>query len=62
MRLRSEANIVANRMIGVVGGMITDPVFEAEQMPDLEESLNASSLTYKPGDRGSNTYAATYRP
>ncbi len=61
MKLRSDMNTVASGVIAVVGGMIMDLVFEAERMPQLDESLDASSLAYKPGGKGSNTCVAIYR-
>lgn len=48
-------------VIAVIGGAIMDLVFEAERMPDLDESLDALSLAYKPGSKGSNTAVAIYR-
>lgn len=48
-------------VIAVVGGANMDIIFEAERMPDLGESLDASSLVYKPGGKGSNTAVAIYR-
>jgi hypothetical protein len=41
--------------------MIMDLVFEALRMPELGESLDASSLAYKPGGKSSNTSVAIYR-
>jgi ribokinase len=41
--------------------MIMDLIFEAERMPNLDESLDASSLSYKSGGKGSNTAVAIYR-
>lgn len=61
MKLRSDTDTVSTCAIAVVGGMIMDLVFEAERMPLLDESLDASSLAYKPGGKGSNTSVAIYR-
>lgn len=64
MRLRSAASVNDSKIhavIAVVGGAIMDMVFETERMPDLDESLDASSLAYKPGGKGSNTAVAIYR-
>ncbi len=60
MKLRPE-NKVASSVIAVVGGMIMDLLFEALRMPELGESLDASSLAYKPSGKGSNTSIALYR-
>ena len=52
MRLRSTAgnnNATDGAVIAVVGGAIMDMVFEVDRMPEADESLDASSLTYKPG-------------
>lgn len=38
-----------------------DLVYETTRMPDLDESLDALSLAYKPGGKGSNTAIAIYR-
>ena len=48
-------------IIAVIGGVIMDLVFQAERMPKLDESLDASSLVYKAGGKGSNTSVAIYR-
>lgn len=64
MRLRSATSVndsTIHAVIAVVGGAIMDMVFETERMPDLDESLDASSLAYKPGGKGSNTAVAIYR-
>ncbi|PVH73324.1 Ribokinase-like protein [Cadophora sp. DSE1049] len=61
MKLRSDTNSVSTCAIAVVGGMTMDLVFEAKRMPRLGESLDASSLAYKPGGKGSNTSVAIYR-
>jgi ribokinase len=61
MKPRSEANTVASSVIAVIGGMTMDLVFEALHMPEPGESLDASSLVYKPGGKGSNTSVAIYR-
>ncbi len=48
-------------VIAVVGGAIMDLVYETTRMPELDESLDALSLVYKPGGKGSNTAIAIYR-
>lgn len=64
MRLRSAASVNDSKIhavIALVGGAIMDMIFETERMPDLDESLDASSLAYKPGGKGSNTAVAIYQ-
>lgn len=61
MRLRSSAKPSGPGVIAVVGGAIMDLVYETERMPEQDESLDALSLAYKPGGKGSNTAIAISR-
>ena len=58
---RSVAHPADQAVVAVVGGMIMDLIFETERMPAPDESLDAKSLVYKPGGKGSNTAVAIYR-
>jgi ribokinase len=60
-RLRSSKSNTGRAVIAVVGGAIMDLVYETTRMPDVDESLDALSLAYKPGGKGSNTAIAIYR-
>lgn len=63
MRTRSAENTPSSPggVIAVIGGIIQDMVFETERMPSNDESLDATSLKYLPGGKGSNTSVAIYR-
>ncbi|TKA72635.1 hypothetical protein B0A55_05980 [Friedmanniomyces simplex] len=61
MKLRSTSKSTGYGVIAVVGGAIMDLVYETERMPRLDESVDALSLAYKPGGKGSNTAIAIYR-
>lgn len=61
-RLRPAGHTGAARpSIAVIGGAIMDLMFEAERMPEIDESLDASSLKYAAGGKGSNTAVAISR-
>lgn len=61
MSLLSSAQPAVPGVIAVVGGAIMDLVYEVERMPERDDSLDALSLSFKPGGKGSNTAVAISR-
>jgi len=61
MDLPAELQPASYGVIAVIGGAIMDLVYETERMPEQDESIDALSLVYKPGGKGSNTAVTIYR-